>query len=200
VVNLSNVRNFLGINQFIGVKLSFVLPIIFFIAAYILSISDRSELIRKTVAVFKSPVTYMALILLGAGAVAAYIYLIRSGNDSGGLVVSYEMRIRELFENQLLARPRTKEFVFGYPALALLIYFSARKLPGYIKLILGAGVMTGHISLVNTFCHVTAYVDVSVLRSIYGILLGLAISAVLLLVVYFSEMYINKMRFEKTND
>lgn len=199
VVNLSDARNFLGITQFTGVKLSFVVPVIVFFIVFVLSSADKGEIFKKTVLISRMPVTYLALVLLGIGAFAAYVYLIRSGNESGGLVVSYELRIREFFENLVLARPRTKEFVFGYPALALLAYFSAKNIPGYIRLILGAAAMTGHISLVNTFCHVTAYVGISVLRSIYGILLGIMLFAILLLIIYCGEKYYNKLRMERSD-
>lgn len=197
VVNLSDVRNFLGITQFTGVKLSFIIPVAVFMISFVLFGTKKGELLKKAANISRMPVTYLALVLLGTGALAAYVYLVRSGNDSGGLVVSYEMRIREFFEDMILARPRTKEFVFGYPALAVLAYFSAKKIPSYIRFILGAAVMTGHISLVNTFCHVTAYVDVSVLRSIYGIILGMLISVLLLFVIYIAEKYYYKYRQEK---
>jgi hypothetical protein len=183
-VNLSSAYNFLGINTFIGVKLSFAVPFVIYLFAFFIKRADIHEWKEKIVSFAGRPVTYFSLGLLGVLAASAYLYIARSGNDSGSLVLSFEIKVREFFEETVLIRPRTKEFLIGYPSLALLIYFLRRKGKELVIFLAGAGAMVGLISLVNTFSHVNAYIMTSILRSIYGILLGLP-AGILLVVIFY---------------
>ena len=187
VINLSSVYNFIGINSFAGVKLSFVIPVAAYIIVYFANGGGMRVIAEKTALLGRRPVTYISLALIAIAGIAGYIYIARSGNESGNLVGSFEIVVREFFEDFVLARPRNKEFLIGYPALALVAYMYHKKAKDIVLFIFGSGVMVGLISLINTFSHVNAYVGVSVSRSLYGLVFGAIISAALLAVIYYAE-------------
>ena len=194
IVNLSTVQTFVGINTFVGVKFSFVIPLLMFVVFYYVDRQSMNRIFSDLIAIGKKPVTYFSITIMLIAAVAIYIYLIRSGNDSGNLVSSYEIKIREFFEELMLTRPRTKEILVGYPSLALLVYFSRREKREAFIFIFGAGVMVGLISLINTFSHVNAYVNVAISRSMNGIVFGALVAAVLVSLIYFVERMVKKHR------
>jgi|GEM_PF-5201822 len=184
ISNLSDVYSFLGINTFVGVKLSFVVPFAVYLFAFSIRKADIREWKPRILSFAGRPVTYFSLGLLGLLAAAGYLYLARSGNDAGSLVLNFEIKAREFFEETVLVRPRTKEFLIGYPSLALLIYFFKRESKELAVFLAGAGAMVGLISLVNTFSHVNAYIMTSVTRSLYGIMLGLPAAVLLVGICY----------------
>jgi hypothetical protein len=119
-------------------------------------------------------------ILIAAGA-AAYM-LARSGNAAASTQTGAEKALRETLEGLLVYRPRTKEFLIGHPALVLAAFLAAcGRLQG--RTLLAAAATLGLSSLVNTFCHFHTPLMATLLRSLYGVLiggmLGLGISALL---------------------
>lgn len=119
--------------------------------------------------------------LLGAAAVGAYIYLGRSGHTAGLEVSAAEVELRDWLERIFVARPRTKEFLVGYPALVAAAWFARR---GWRPLVVPA-VLAGGIaltSLVNSFEHMRTEFLLSLWRSANGVALGLLIGAAAVLV------------------
>ncbi|NMB39392.1 MAG: hypothetical protein GX994_07480 [Firmicutes bacterium] len=105
------------------------------------------------------------------GLIAA-VYLLRTDNFI--LPVSnIELIMRESLERILYVRPRIKEFMFGHPALVLLLA-GEKKHP----LLLGAAVV-GQLSLVNTFTHIHTPIILSVIRGFYGLVFGFVIGWIL---------------------
>jgi hypothetical protein len=74
-------------------------------------------------------------------------------------------------------RPRTKEFLIGHPALvvALGLLSAGRREWLPLAMLLGA---IGQVSLVNTFCHLHSPLEVSLMRTLWGILIGLLLGAI----------------------
>ena len=122
----------------------------------------------------------LLLLVLFFVAVCA-VYILRSG-DGMVSVSGLELRARNWLETGLLFRPRTKEFLIGWPALALACLCAARgkKLLSWIFGVLSA---IGCASVVNTFCHIRAHLTVSLGRTGIGILLGVVLGMVLLLIL-----------------
>jgi hypothetical protein len=106
------------------------------------------------------------LVIAGAVLSAAVIIFVRSGNGAADWMTP-EQGFRQLLENSLFVRPRTKEFLLGHPLLLLGFYF---KNPWLIL----AG-MIGQVSIINTFMHAHSPLIISLARTLYGMLFGTAI-------------------------
>lgn len=166
---LSGSDYLIKLQEFRGVKLMHIAPVVItFIYGLIVtnlpfkSVQDIMEQIRT--AWYESiPVKY--LVGCGIGLGIAAVYLLRTDNFL--LPVSQiEIAIREGLEQLLVARPRTKEFLLGHPALYLVLA-AKQKHP-----ILLAIAVVGQLSIINTFTHVHTPLLLSGLRVFYGLLFG----------------------------
>lgn len=122
------------------------------------------------------------VLIISAILVAVAVYILRSGHTEIGLPVSgAETALRRILENLLWIRPRFKEFLAGYPALVVLPLLAA--LPRSWGLLLAGAVATsiGQASLINSFEHLRTPIEVSLLRTANGLLLGWIVGALALL-------------------
>ena len=101
--------------------------------------------------------------------------LLRSGNS--GIQIDPELVMREQLEDLFEIRPRTKEFLLGFPALVLGIVAAYRSRHGW-WLYAVAAIATA--SAINTFAHFHSPLIISTLRTVYGWALGFVIGLVLL--------------------
>lgn len=116
------------------------------------------------------------LALGGALAVIAGIWLLlttRSG-DPVWKTFDWERALRNWLEYTLYARPRTKEFLFAAPCVPLYMWACRRRFAP-LQLLCGAGAALQMVSVVNTFCHAVAPLQVSLARTLLAVGLGLAI-------------------------
>jgi len=169
---LANTLFMTGSQLFMGIKLAFILPII--IVAFYCAVLEKEQIksLKDNLTEWlSSPITVLSvlvgIVLLGSAA----LYILRSGNFGIG-VLDLEKLARTYLENIMLVRPRTKEFLIGYPMLLLgvLYFLSGGKKWLWAFLIIG---LVGPISTLNTFCHVHSPLLISLLRSFYGIILGI---------------------------
>jgi hypothetical protein len=74
-------------------------------------------------------------------------------------------------------RPRSKEFLFGYPLLitGLCLYYSGRR---RWYLLFGCAGAIAQADLLNTFCHIHTPLIISIIRAALGWILGLGIGFV----------------------
>lgn len=174
----------LGIDIFAGVKVAMLLPILLVLAIayyqrYGLDFNYYKELLSHKV-------TYLALGVLGLGAVILLVYTSRTGNT--GNISDLELAFRQFLDTTLGVRPRTKEFLIGHPLMILLLYYGYKE--KYIPLLV-LGVI-GQISLVNTYAHIHTPVMISLIRSAYGIVFGLIIGVIAIYVIKFLGKVMNK--------
>lgn len=110
--------------------------------------------------------------------------LIRSGNDSPSTVSGLELKFRSFLDTLFYARPRTKEFLIGHPALWIGLSFmpflkdSKNSLEKYISIggiVLGT---IGQVSIINTFCHFHTPLTVTFARVFIGLILGTLIGQI----------------------
>ena len=183
---LDQLPYFVDIQRFPGVKASLVLPLILIAVLLFAKRLDLRE-------VLKTPVKWGSA--LGSFVFLAFIFLmvVRSGNDNPAAVSSFELKIRSFLDAILYVRPRTKEFLFGNPALwlglSLWTMSKAQKslelskkidLWGALFLFLGA---IGQTSIVNTFCHLHTPLLLSFIRVGEGLLLGGILGVLLSLLI-----------------
>ena len=123
----------------------------------------------------RSPL-WTELALLGVVMLGALVMALRSGNVSN--VPGWEVAFRDFVENMLIVRPRTKEFMIGYPALVI-YWFTVRKgLIPYYREVLRLAAALAFCSAVITFCHFHTPLYLSVIRTLNGWWLGLLIGVV----------------------
>lgn len=138
--------------------------------------NKRSAFLEKTVKVRAVWYGIIAVCGIGFAGMIGVYYILRTGNSSADLVPSLESEIRNLMEQYLTARPRTKEFLVGWPAFMLTVWAFRRRIPG-IPLLFGAGAMIGLTSVVNTFLHIRTMVGISFARVLtsfgFGLVIGL---------------------------
>ncbi|MBI4861255.1 MAG: polysaccharide pyruvyl transferase family protein [Candidatus Riflebacteria bacterium] len=115
-----------------------------------------------------------ACLALGVAAAGA-LYILRSGNYlSVGATGSFEYNLRDAVESFVAARPRTKEFLIGYPCLALL-YVACAWRERYLTPLFLIGCSVTAVSVVNSFCHIHTPPLLSVIRAVLGLPVGIVV-------------------------
>lgn len=170
--------------QFMGIKLAHVLPIALIGAAAVCGLpraglpfaEERARMRERAAAFFGSPARVGVLVAALAAAAALALVVMRTGNEPGVGVSGIELRFRSLLDLLLPARPRTKEFLVGHPALLLGAVLILRGRPDWGKPLFVLGVL-GQVSVVNTFCHIHTPVMLSLMRALTGAVVGGLIGA-----------------------
>lgn len=165
----------LGTDMFSGVKLAVILPLLA-VAGYFFFRDEDGRIrfkssLKKFFALLDVKVTGLFLFLLALGALAALIMILRSGNF-GLPVPGFEKLARSLLDNALFIRPRTKEFLIGYPALVIALIMYLRGENKWLWLVIAVGALAP-VSMINSFCHVHTPLLLTIVRSCIGLILGI---------------------------
>jgi hypothetical protein len=158
---------------FRGVKAALVIPLLG--SAFLLF---SPEEIRSVLA--RSVTVSNLLIFLGAAA-ALQLMIDRSGNFASA-PHPWELTVRSLLENALIARPRFKEFLIGHPLMILGLYLMSAP-AGFRDPSFGPSTKTlgrifvwagtvGLVSVVNSFCHLHTPLSLTLLRTFHGAWIG----------------------------
>ena len=164
------------VEPFRGVKLVLALPPLIALALYLFTKRFDSG-IRSPREAFSAPIRIyqllIAIVVLGAGA----LVLVRSGNQSDVAPSALELSLRHHLTVLLSVRPRFKEFLVGFPFLMLApaLWRSDRRAVGII-LSLGIGIGIGDV--IDTFSHLHTPLLISIVRVLYGLVIGAIIGAI----------------------
>lgn len=197
---LSDVRYLYQINQFRGIKFSFLLPLLIVAAYYIKDVlwgktpTTFKQVLKKIFSYLQNPIRYSHLVLLIFVGLVGVFYLGRTGNYPIFPVTSLEVQIRDLLEDFLIFRPRFKEFAIGHPFLILAFYYLLKKKKHGLALpflIVGS---IGPITVINTFTHIHTPLMVSLLRVISASILGILGGLVLIWLYRLIARYWFKLR------
>ena len=188
---LSDSKFMLGIEQFSGIKISYIIPLLLVLAIIWLKVNRGRLMILKNV---KKPLLIEHVIIMTFFAVFLVIYISRSGNFSFLPVLSIEEKVRIFLEKTLIARPRNKEFLIGYPALFLAMSMNFLKVKEFKIPMIIIGTV-GPVTLINTFCHIHTPFLFSMLRTFNGVGLGVVLGLITVTVFY----YLVKIFREKTD-
>jgi hypothetical protein len=172
---LSDLSFMLKLNEFSGVKLAHVAPLII-IACVIVWLTEKRETVKVIIEFLASNIKVWYALVVGIMTVALLIYILRTGNDAP-VVSTLELQFRGWLEKVLKVRPRTKEFLIGHPLLLLTFYLGYRH--RFLPILLLGSI--GQISLVNTFAHIHTPLLISVVRAFNGLWLGIIIGIVLIM-------------------
>lgn len=180
---LTNNLTILGIETFHGVKMLFVIPVIFgpWLAWLYRTEKERSKTLmqswRKLVHLIGRPVYAYHLALLALLGVVGVIIMVRSGNVTPeGAVPQWEKTLRSFLEVVFVARPRFKEFLIGHPFFLLASLFGFERYWGVLLLILGS---FGQADIMDSFAHLHTSLQITGLRTFHGLWLGILIGALL---------------------
>lgn len=191
---LSNNKFMLGIEQFSGIKISYLVPLFLVLAIMWLNVNKGKLMILENI---KKPVLIEHVIIMMFFAVFLVIYISRSGNFSFLPVLSIEEKIRIFLEKTLIARPRNKEFLIGYPALLLAMSMNFLKVKEFKIPVIIIGTI-GPVTLINTFCHIHTPLLFSMLRTFNGVWLGLVLGLIIITIFYYPvKIFRKKINYEK---
>jgi len=190
VVGLLSGRLFLiKVDEFLGVKLVLVTPVLLVAAYYGLGLAAlgpnvgwaerRGAVLDCVQALAAQPLRVGQVVVGLAALVALALFVARSGNDPGVGVSATELHVRSLLDHYLYVRPRTKEFALGHPAL--LLGLAAAASGRFVRwtlplLVIGS---IGQSSLMDTFCHLHTPLLISGLHGLIGWALGAILGALL---------------------
>ena len=164
---------------FRGVIFVYALPILgmvihTFIKHFEIDFRKDREAVQKIIQLLNTNMKYWHVLLLLIVAAVGFFYIGRTGNN--GISFSFELAFRDWLEDTLYVRPRTKEFLIGFPFFVLGVYvLKTKPLLGRIFLVIG---VIGFLSIMNTFNHLHIPLDLSVIRTVYGLILGFIIGLV----------------------
>lgn len=189
VAGLLNGNAFItGFEVFRGVKLVYAIPIL--AVAVLLFWRSTFKLARDHgFTLLKAEVKYWHLLIFLLIAAVGFYYMSRTSN--AGTVSEIELIIRSAMEEILYVRPRTKEFLIGFPFFILSLYVMGKnKIIGRLLLIPG---VIGFLSIMNTFTHFHIPLHLSLLRTIYSIVIGYMIGILFIYLYKICTPYIFKL-------
>lgn len=170
---LSGTDYYMYFSSFRGVKISLVIPPVFSVFAYIKLYGFTG--IKFNINIKNAIVLF---VISAFGIICAYLYILRSGNS---VASDFEINFRNTLDSLMGIRPRTKEFLIGWPSLALFVWYAKNTKQSLIPLVLVVGVGILVSSCFNSFCHVFTKVSFIYLRTLNGFLLSVPLCVLALL-------------------
>lgn len=185
---LGDIRFLLEIDIYKGVKLTFLLPIIFMGLLYAKRYYFQDQVDLKTIittikSFWTRSITVKTVFALAILAVIGWVFIGRSGHTAGVPVSALELKIRFFLEDVMFARPRSKEFAIGHPLFYLAAFTVYNKYPKLLQVVFITMATIAQGSLVQTFAHMRTPIIMSYIRALDGLFLG-AVLGMLLLVVF----------------
>lgn len=159
---------------FRGIKISLIVPILYSIVAYTIIFGEKDEsYISKLIKVLNMEIKVYWLVIFGMALAFAGIYLIRSGNVTE--ISATENLLRNTITNLMTERPRTKEFLVGWPCLILFLYYIKNTDIKLLQWAFAVGSSILFASVINSFCHVFTGAGIIYTRVINGVILGVCV-------------------------
>ncbi len=169
---LSDSRFMSGVETFPAVKLALTLPVLI-VAAYFISRMGTGSL-RQRIQDYLSTRVSLAMVLIGGLVLGALAVLVARSGNFVLPVPGFEKYFRNWLEWLLFVRPRTKEFLVGYPFLYLAALYHLKGGKTWLWLLAAIGVVAP-ISVFNSFSHIHTPIMISIIRSFNGLILGLLV-------------------------
>lgn len=178
---LADVKYFLEMDIFRGVKFAQILPFGIFVLIYLVYFvnedndSSFKSIVNTTARILNKNIKVYYAIVAAAIGVVGYVYISRTGHETNIEPSNIEMITRNFMEYILLARPRTKEFLIAFPAIFVAVYAAGKKSEFFTALFMLAAAI-GTSSVINTFSHIRTPIYLSFARTLialgFGIIIG----------------------------
>ena len=198
---LTDSRFLLEIDIYRGVKLTFILPVVFtailFIKRYdLLQVVGKGlqTLWKRLNGLLDTGLTFRHVVVLLVLMFIAYYFVGRSGHTGGVPVPAIELKMRAFLEQLMYARPREKEFMIGHPMFFLAVLAVYRCAPRWWQFVLTCAAVIGQGSLVQTFCHMRTPVVMSFVRALDGYAVGVVFGVAGVLVIGALLPFVLKLR------
>ncbi len=188
---LTDARFLLELDFYRGVKLTFILPLIFVGILYLKKYDmlgfhecvTSGDYWNRVKYLFHECCNAKTLLRIAVGlavfGVVAYIFIGRTGHSWQIPVPQFELQMRYWLEEHMYARPRAKEFLIGHIAFFFLVLAYHKSWPRVAGLVLTVAAAIGQVSLVETFCHMRSPFAMSVARALGGYVFGAILGALL---------------------
>lgn len=174
---LSGIDYYVNNLIFRGIKLSLLVPVFYTLVIYyvIYIKNEKSSFLLDVKKVMNANIRVYWLIIAVLVAAVGMYYIMRSGNVNK--ISSLELAMRNTITEAFPARPRTKEFLIGYPALVLFVYYV--KKTDWKLVQWGCAVLSSILaaSVTNSFCHVFTDLTTIYMRVVNGLVIGIFVSA-----------------------
>lgn len=186
---LSGIDYYINNDIFRGIKLSLFAPLLYTaVAFYFMFMQNKfSEIVASIKSILFYNIKVYWVIIAGVVGIVGLIYIRRSGNVNS--ISSLETAMRSIITENFAARPRTKEFIVGYPCLVLFVYYLKRTNIKLLQIILACGAAISAASISNSFCHV--FTDASTI--FMRVANGLLIAAPICIAVYIGNLILVKI-------
>ena len=161
-----------AISVFPMVKVALLVPALLVFAIMLFKNQAKNSIIK----ILNINIKVYHAVIAGIFIIAIGFLVIRSGNNPIIAVTSIELKIRLWLQQVLIARPRFKEFLIGYPMLILAAWLGYKQRQTLIPLTIGA---IGLASFINTFAHLHKPLWMALLTSFNGIWSGTLVGIVL---------------------
>lgn len=172
---LSSTDFMLQINQFMGVKLAHIIPFLLFLL--LIYFSRRDVIVN----ILNYPLNVLSLLLIIVFVGGGIFYILRTGNISSEAVWVFEIKMRTILERLMFVRPRTQEFLIGYPSIFLALEFL--KIKREIGIIFSIISLIAPISVINSFCHIHTPIYIALLRTLNGFILGSVVGYIVIIIL-----------------
>lgn len=176
----------LKMSQFVGIKLAHVVPLI--VVPFVLYIVRDKKPLTLCRSLVNKALDYKWAILFAILTGALAIYVIRTGN-SGTELSGSEQAMRQFLTDYLGVRPRSKEFLIGYPLSILYLMYGPKHKSLWMLTI---PLVIGQVSLVNTYAHIHTPLLISLQRSFNGLVLGIVFAVLFVAVVTVAKKCVNR--------
>lgn len=178
---LSGIDYYINNYIFRGIKLSLMIPLIYTAATFYFAVclkDEKSKPYEALIKVLKSDIKVYWVIIGGVIGIIGMYYIVRSGNVNS--ISSIEQAMRTAITNIFPARPRTKEFLIGYPSLVLFMYYMRNSNIKLIQWFFAVGTSILSASVMNSFCHVFTDLSIIYQRVANGVIIGAVVSIIVL--------------------
>lgn len=182
---LADIKYMLEMDIFRGVKAAQLLPFAVFLVIYLVYFMNKKDdgavknIVNTSLEILNKDIKIYYAILAGVVGIVGYIYISRTGHETNLQPSNIEMILRNLMENVLLARPRTKEFLIAFPAVFAAVFAANKKSEAFTCLFMLTSAI-GTSSVINTFSHIRTPIYLSFTRTILGLLMGIALGCILI--------------------
>lgn len=177
---MADSKYMLKIDYFRGVKVSFVLPLVFYFLYYIIKVYNAknwNDFIERIKEFLNIDIKVWHLVAIAIAGIIGIIYISRTGNEPIVKPTELELKFRDFLEHSLIARPRTKEFLIGDPAIIFGVYAAFKRSKAW-TFIMGIFASIAMLSIVNTFSHIESVLTIAIERTVIGWVLGALIGMI----------------------
>ena len=173
---LSGLDYHLNTLVFRGIKLSLIVPIVFCTAflSYLFIKEENASLLEKAKEIMNAQIKVYWVLIFAAIATVGFVYILRSGHVA--TISEAESIFRNTITEFMQARPRTKEFLVGWPCFVLFVYYIKNVDSKLMQIFLAMGSSILFASVINSFCHVFTDAAIIFSRVFNGLFIGAFVS------------------------